>query len=157
MNKIDPKELSLSPFTAFDKNWALVCAGPINGHNAMTISWGELGTLWGKSVATVYVKPARHTYSFMEKNDLRKIAEAHLVDGSPRVQYYMSVCTDEMEAIRETVFRQARIMKEMGQDIRFEEVEGSHHDHPYCDREIKRVITEMLPLRRSPIYPDAKE
>jgi len=74
MNKIDLKELSLSPFCAFDKNWALVSAGPLNDHNAMTISWGELGTLWGKSVATVYVKPARHTYSFMEKNDLFSVS-----------------------------------------------------------------------------------
>ena len=35
----------------------------------MTISWGELGTLWNKSVATVYVKPCRYTYNFMEEND----------------------------------------------------------------------------------------
>jgi len=35
----------------------------------MTISWDELGTLWNKSVTTVYVKPCRYTYNFMEEND----------------------------------------------------------------------------------------
>ncbi len=35
----------------------------------MTISWGGLGTLWSKQVATIYVKPIRYTYQFLEKND----------------------------------------------------------------------------------------
>jgi len=56
-------------FERFDKRWALLTAGPLERHNSMTISWGELGTLWGHKVATVYVKPARYTYSFMEAND----------------------------------------------------------------------------------------
>ena len=35
----------------------------------MTISWGGMGTLWGKPVVTVYVKPVRYTYGFMNDND----------------------------------------------------------------------------------------
>ena len=35
----------------------------------MTISWGGLGTLWGKPVATVYVRESRYTHEFMEKGD----------------------------------------------------------------------------------------
>ena len=58
-----------NPFEIFDKSWALLTSGPINKHNSMTISWGGLGTLWNKKVATVYVKPCRYTYSFMEEND----------------------------------------------------------------------------------------
>ena len=63
------KEITLKPFEIFDKTWALITAGPIDDHNSMTISWGGMGTLWSKSVVTVYVKPCRFTYSFMEKND----------------------------------------------------------------------------------------
>ena len=55
--------------TLFDKKWALVTAGDISDFNAMTISWGGMGTLWGKPVATVYVKPVRYTHEFMENND----------------------------------------------------------------------------------------
>ena len=35
----------------------------------MTISWGGLGTLWNRPVATVYVKPVRYTHSFLDTND----------------------------------------------------------------------------------------
>ena len=61
--------MRLEIFDRFDKKWALVTAGPLSKHNSMTISWGELGTLWGKDVCTVYIKPCRYTYNFMEEND----------------------------------------------------------------------------------------
>lgn len=66
MAKLD----DVKPFEMFAKTWALLTAGPINKHNSMTISWGEMGTLWGKSVCTVYVKPCRYTYNFMEENGM---------------------------------------------------------------------------------------
>ena len=56
-------------FSQFHEKWALLSAGSKENHNSMTISWGGLGTLWSKPVATVYVKPIRHTYQFMEKNE----------------------------------------------------------------------------------------
>lgn len=61
--------LKLDIFKAFHSDWALLTAGTPDCYNTMTISWGGLGTLWGKSVATVYVRPSRYTYDFMEKND----------------------------------------------------------------------------------------
>lgn len=57
------------PFDIFDKQWALLTAGTELRFNTMTISWGGLGTLWGKPTATVYVKPIRYTHDFMEQND----------------------------------------------------------------------------------------
>ena len=61
--------LELNVFDVFNKGWALVTAGSMDSFNTMTISWGGLGTLWGKSVATVYVKPVRYTHEFLEKNE----------------------------------------------------------------------------------------
>lgn len=63
------KEITLAPFKVFDDEWALVTAGNQDDFNTMTISWGGLGTLWNKSVATIYVKPIRYTYEYLEKND----------------------------------------------------------------------------------------
>lgn len=63
------EELYVSAFDIFDKKWALVTAGTENDFNTMTISWGGLGTLWSKPVATVYIKPIRYTHDFLEKND----------------------------------------------------------------------------------------
>ena len=60
---------NIKPFDLFNKSWALVIAGPINNHNSMTVSWGELGTLWRKDVATIYIKPCRYTHQFMENNE----------------------------------------------------------------------------------------
>lgn len=62
-------EFKIDAFTQFDKKWALLCAGNREHHNAMTISWGGLGTLWSRPVATVYVKPIRYTYQFMEESE----------------------------------------------------------------------------------------
>ena len=56
-------------FTKLDKEWALLTAGSLEDHNGMTVSWGGMGTLWGKPVVTVYVRPNRYTYEYMEKND----------------------------------------------------------------------------------------
>lgn len=63
------EELKLDVFTQFDKKWALVTAGTVDKYNTMTISWGGLGTLWSKPVATVYVKPVRNTWNYLNDND----------------------------------------------------------------------------------------
>ena len=62
-------KLDMSVFEAFADDWALVTAGTESGYNTMTIGWGGLGTLWGRPVATVYVKPVRYTHEFLEAND----------------------------------------------------------------------------------------
>ena len=56
-------------FTLFDKKWALLTAGTKENFNTMTIGWGGLGTIWGRSVASVYVRTSRYTHSFMDNND----------------------------------------------------------------------------------------
>ena len=61
--------LLIDAYDEFGNQWALVAAGTIENHNAMTISWGGVGCLWGKSVATVYVRPNRYTWKFMEENE----------------------------------------------------------------------------------------
>ena len=69
MKKQEIKDFNTKPFAIFDAQWALLTSGDINHHNSMTISWGEMGTLWNKNVVTVYVKPVRYTYEFMESNE----------------------------------------------------------------------------------------
>lgn len=56
-------------FEQFDKKWALLTAGRKDDFNMMTISWGGLGTLWNRPVATVYVRTSRYTHDFMDKED----------------------------------------------------------------------------------------
>lgn len=56
-------------FSQYDKRWALLSAGKPEDFNTMTISWGGLGTLWNKPVATVYVRRSRYTHAFMDRED----------------------------------------------------------------------------------------
>ena len=62
-------EFNTEIFSQFDKKWALLTAGAESSFNTMTISWGGLGTLWGKPVATVYVRTSRYTHDFMDANE----------------------------------------------------------------------------------------
>lgn len=61
--------LYIDAFDEFGNQWALVTAGTLDDHNSMTVSWGGVGCLWGKHVATVYIRPNRHTYGYFEAND----------------------------------------------------------------------------------------
>lgn len=63
------KEFFDKAFNVYNKGWALLTAGKPDNYNTMTISWGGLGTIWNKDVVTVYVRPNRYTYGFIEAND----------------------------------------------------------------------------------------
>lgn len=69
MKRIDASALSQNVFTAIGQQWMLLSAGDREKANTMTVSWGGLGVLWGKNVATVYVRPQRYTYEFMEQGE----------------------------------------------------------------------------------------
>ncbi len=66
---MDLKNFKLAPLYTLDQEWALLSVGDKKKFNAMTISWGGLGTIWNKPVVTVYVKPNRYTYELMENNE----------------------------------------------------------------------------------------
>lgn len=61
--------LKMDAFDAFHHGWALLTAGNREHFNSMTVSWGGVGCLWNRSVATVYVRPSRYTWEFMEAQD----------------------------------------------------------------------------------------
>ena len=63
------KDMMINPFAKFDKDWALVTAGNIDDFNTMTVSWGSMGTIWNKSVVTIYVRPDRYTSNYLKDND----------------------------------------------------------------------------------------
>lgn len=73
--EIPCKELNFNPFSTVADEWMLLASGnEKDGYNAMTVSWGHFGAIWGHNsgnpTAIVYVRPQRYTYEFTEKNDL---------------------------------------------------------------------------------------
>lgn len=67
--EIDIKELEFNPFSKIGTQWMLITAGDEEKHNTMTASWGGLGIMWGKNIATVYIRPQRYTKEFVDAND----------------------------------------------------------------------------------------
>ena len=72
--KIDPKTLKENVFSLIGDQWMLITAGTPEHFNTMTASWGVLGVLWGKNVATIYIRPQRYTYEFVERSDFFTLA-----------------------------------------------------------------------------------
>ncbi|HPX32796.1 MAG TPA: flavin reductase family protein [Erysipelotrichaceae bacterium] len=62
------KEL-INPFEKFYQHWALVTAGKKDHFNTMTVAWGSMGTVWSRPIVTIYIKPCRYTYNFLNEND----------------------------------------------------------------------------------------
>ena len=69
MKKIDPKEIRDNAMQLIGHDWMLVTAGTPEHFNMMTASWGGLGVLWNKPMATIYVRPQRYTFQFLEESD----------------------------------------------------------------------------------------
>lgn len=69
LKKVDPKSLVMNPFETIGSQWMLVTAGTKEHCNTMTASWGGVGIMWGKPVATAYIRPQRYTKEFMDRED----------------------------------------------------------------------------------------
>ncbi len=53
------------------KQWFLLTSGDYKSShfNTMTVAWGYFGVLWNKPCATVFVRPTRFTYEFINRYD----------------------------------------------------------------------------------------
>ncbi len=68
LQKIDPKVIQENAIKLIGEEWMLIAAGNADRFNMMTASWGMMGFLWNKPVVTVFVRPQRYTFEFMENN-----------------------------------------------------------------------------------------
>ena len=69
MKKIEFEELTklIDPIVAARDNWFLVSAGKDKNVNCLTAGWFGLGNVWEKKVATIYIRPQRHTKKFIDE------------------------------------------------------------------------------------------
>ena len=65
--EIGAEELAGNPFAHIGEAYMLVSAGNRKVFNAATVSWGSLGRLWDKPVATLYLRPQSETKKIMDK------------------------------------------------------------------------------------------
>ena len=69
LHPANPKALEMNLSGLLRSRGALLTAGDKTRCNTMTIGWAQSGVVWGKPVCTVYVRPERYTYQFMEAQD----------------------------------------------------------------------------------------
>jgi flavin reductase (DIM6/NTAB) family NADH-FMN oxidoreductase RutF len=120
---INPYELNESAFRLVGKDWMLVVAGNMENYNMMTASWGSLGVLWNKPVASVFIRPPRFTYEYIEKNSYftlcffdEKYRKLLNILGSKSGRNINKMQLDELEALPlengGVYFNQARLVIE---------------------------------------------
>ena len=63
---IDVKDPQANPWKMIGDEWMLITAEKAGKVNTMTASWGGVGIMWGKTVATVYIRPQRYTKEFVD-------------------------------------------------------------------------------------------
>lgn len=71
---VNPSDFGGEFTKMFGTQWALVTAEKDGKVNTMTIGWGEIGCLFGKAVATVYIRPSRFTYDMIDSSGKFSIA-----------------------------------------------------------------------------------
>jgi flavin reductase (DIM6/NTAB) family NADH-FMN oxidoreductase RutF len=71
---LEAGSLEFNPFEKIGKEWALVGAGSKTKANAMTISWGGVGVLWGKNVAFIFIRDSRYTKEFIDSGEFFSIS-----------------------------------------------------------------------------------
>ena len=69
-SEVKAEELTMNPFTKIGKEWLLITAGNEEKCNTMTASWGGVGIMWGKNIATAYIRPQRYTKKFMDETGM---------------------------------------------------------------------------------------
>ena len=95
LKEVKIEDLTFNPFTKIGKEWMLITAGDEKKSNTMTASWGGVGIMWGKNVATAYIRPQRYTKEFVDAEDMytlsffkeeyRKALDAVFGEGSCHV------------------------------------------------------------------------
>lgn len=69
LQSVDFQTMTPEVFRVFETQNALLTAGDRKTCNTMTIGWCQLGRVWNLPVCTVYVRPERYTYEFMESHN----------------------------------------------------------------------------------------
>lgn len=72
--KMEIEKLTQSAVSLIRDRWPLLAAGSIDDFNFMTVNWGMIGEIWYKDAMTVYVRKSRHTFGYMNSNDLFSVS-----------------------------------------------------------------------------------
>ncbi len=136
LKSVRPEEINDNVFSLIGADWMLITAGTMESYNTMTASWGGMGVLWNKNVCFCFVRPTRHTYSFMEKSECFTLS--FFTEKYRKVLNYCgSHSGKDVDKVKETgltpvksasgavYFAEARLVMECGK-MYFQDIDPSH-------------------------------
>lgn len=85
---IDPMELDKNPFEIMEEG-VLVAAGLDDRVNTLTVGWGGFGSIWGRKVAFMAIRPERFTFKFTEEADSFSVT---ILPGDERGREILDYC-----------------------------------------------------------------
>ena len=62
--------IEFDPFTKIGKDWGALTVTDGTKTNAMTISWGSVGVMWGKNVFCCFVRDSRYSKEILDRSDV---------------------------------------------------------------------------------------
>lgn len=130
LQKIDPKELDGNVIKMFDDDWMVVSAGNAESMNLMTVSWGGLGMLWNKPVATIYVAPQRYTHQFLEREEYYTIC------------HFDSTYRDRQAYLGSTSGRDEDKVEGSGLTVRFTDLGNPIYEEADLAIECRKIYTD---------------
>ncbi len=67
-------------------DYSLVSATSDNKTNMLTVAWAQMGYLWNRPVATVYIRPSRYTKEFIDASGRFTVS---FIAGHPDAMMYL--------------------------------------------------------------------
>ena len=100
MENIDVLKLEDNIFDLFKNKWGALTVKCDDKVNALTVSWIQAGQLWNKDVVTVYVRPQRYSYEFINESENLSLA---FFDGyKDELNYLGSVSGKDEDKLKNT-------------------------------------------------------
>lgn len=93
--EITTREIKDNVFQMIGSDWLLVTSGTPEKVNTMTASWGGMGTMWGKDVAYVVVRPQRYTKEFIDVTGTLSLCI--LPEGNKKIYNYLGTVSGKTE------------------------------------------------------------
>lgn len=84
------------------------------------------------------------------EHDLLWFAKRNRDEGRPCPSFFIGVGSKDF--IRDRVYNDYTVLKQLGYDVHYEEAENMGHDYDMWDVYLAKALDDWLPLKREPIY-----
>ncbi len=155
MKKENIESLDVNWIKTIHQDWAVLTVNADKKVNGMTVNWIQVGWLWNKHVVSVYVRPQRYTYPFINEEEYFSLAffdEKHRkelaylgrVSGSDEDK--LKECNFTTSTIDDTpIINEAKMVLTIKKlhETNLEENQFINHDvvsQSYPDRDFHKVI-----------------